>query len=44
MAVLHSKSAEGNLTVVHKKYSLAKLLGVAKLPHAASLCAAQSNS
>jgi hypothetical protein len=30
----------GNLTVVHKKYSHAKLLGVAKLPHAASLCSA----
>ncbi|KAG0559661.1 hypothetical protein KC19_10G121300 [Ceratodon purpureus] len=44
MAVLHSKAAEGNLTVVHKKYSLAKLLAVAKLPHAASLAAAQSSS
>nr|PNR48423.1 hypothetical protein PHYPA_012899 [Physcomitrium patens] len=44
MANLHSKASEGNLTVVHKKYSLAKLLGVAKLPHAASLCAALSSS
>jgi hypothetical protein len=44
MAILHSKASEGNLTVVHKKYSLAKLLAVAKLPHAVSLFAAQSNS
>lgn len=44
MTVLHSNSGVGNLTVVHKKYSLAKLLSVAKLPHAASLSAAPSNS
>lgn len=44
MATLHSKANEGNLTVVHKKYSLAKLLAVAKLPHAASLCSPQTSS
>jgi hypothetical protein len=44
MANLHSKASVGNLTVVHKKYSHAKLLGVAKLPHAASLCSAHSST
>ncbi|KAG0567129.1 hypothetical protein KC19_7G112700 [Ceratodon purpureus] len=44
MANLHSKASEGNLTVVHKKYSQAKLLSVAKLPYAASLCTAHSSA
>lgn len=38
MATLHSKAGEGNLTVVHKKYSGPKFGSVAKLAHAASLC------
>jgi hypothetical protein len=44
MANLHNKANVGNLMVVHKKYFHAKLLGVAKLPHAASLCLAHSRT
>jgi hypothetical protein len=44
MANLHSKVSVGNLMVMKKKYSHAKLLEVAKLPHAASLCLAHSRT